>query len=164
MASGYGVRAKGTDGGDFAHRERVATHYQRSVLLKKRLKLVLLLQVLCSLYTLVLSVISQDIPSILTSLGYAIGLPSAWHSLKRNNAHLINIYGVCSSLLGIFPMGFTLYSFLWSYGVVSYQWARFIEAILVIITNIGGAFYAKELMTMWYTPSSQPTRGTTKRK
>ena len=38
MASRAGPRATGTDGSDFTHRERVASHYKESVLWKAKLK------------------------------------------------------------------------------------------------------------------------------
>uniref|UniRef100_A0A8C1PVW8 Jagunal homolog 1b n=1 Tax=Cyprinus carpio TaxID=7962 RepID=A0A8C1PVW8_CYPCA len=38
MASRSGPRATGTDGSDFQHRERVASHYQMSVALKSEIK------------------------------------------------------------------------------------------------------------------------------
>ncbi|NXY39476.1 JAGN1 protein, partial [Pomatorhinus ruficollis] len=38
MASRGGPRAAGTDGSDFQHRERVASHYQMSVTLKSEIK------------------------------------------------------------------------------------------------------------------------------
>lgn len=159
MASNTGVRARGTDGGDFAHRESVASRYQRSIGLKKKLQTFLAIQVICGVYTLVVAVLAWDIPSILVTVGYTVGIPCGWYSLKRNNTHLINLYGVCCSVLGIFPMAFTLYCFLWSYAITSHHWMRFIEAVVVIATNIVSAYFAKELMQIWYTPSK-----TTKRK
>ena len=38
MASRDGPRAVGTDGSDFSHRQRVASHYKESVLWKGKLK------------------------------------------------------------------------------------------------------------------------------
>lgn len=38
MASRAGPRAVGTDGSDFQHRERVASHYQMSVSLKSEIR------------------------------------------------------------------------------------------------------------------------------
>ena len=38
MASRDGPRASGTDGSDFSHRQRVASHYKESVLWKGKLK------------------------------------------------------------------------------------------------------------------------------
>lgn len=155
MASRSGQRAGGTDGTDYTYREKVATPYQRSVYLKKSIKTVMMIQVLCAIYTLVIVIIAGDLPSLLVVIGYSIGLPSCWQSLQRNNVHLINIYGVCCSLLGIFPMAYILYSFLWTHGITSHHWLRFIEAVVVIATNGVASYFAKELMTLWSSSSSK---------
>ena len=47
MSSRSGPRASGTDGSDFSHREKVASHYKDSVRWKSKLKLNLLLNLLC---------------------------------------------------------------------------------------------------------------------
>ena len=47
MSSRSGPRASGTDGSDFSHREKVATHYKDSVKWKSKLKLNLSLHLIC---------------------------------------------------------------------------------------------------------------------
>lgn len=47
MSSRNGPRASGTDGSDFTHREKVASHYRDSVKWKSKLKLNLSLHLLC---------------------------------------------------------------------------------------------------------------------
>jgi hypothetical protein len=47
MSSRTGPRASGTDGSDFSHREKVASHYKDSVKWKSKLKLNLSLHLLC---------------------------------------------------------------------------------------------------------------------
>jgi hypothetical protein len=46
MSSRTGPRASGTDGSDFSHREKVASHYKDSVKWKSKLKLNLSLHLL----------------------------------------------------------------------------------------------------------------------
>ena len=47
MSSRAGPRASGTDGSDFSHREKVASHYKDSVKWKSKLNLNLSLHLLC---------------------------------------------------------------------------------------------------------------------
>ena len=163
MASSSGKRALGTDGSDFSHRERVASRYQRSPQLKKVLQRLIVIQVFCWAFTVTVSLVTWDVPSLLAVVGYCISIPAGWTSLQRNNITLINIYGVSSSLLGIFPMGFTLYSYLWSGGIASHHVLRLIEAFLIIGVNLTASYFAKELMQLWGgLPSSSKSK--TKRK
>lgn len=154
MASSSGKRALGTDGSDYSHREKVASRYQRSPQLKKSLQKLLVVQVFCWAFAVLVAIMTWDFPSLLTVAGYCIGIPAGWTSLQRNNITLINIYGVASSLLGIFPMAFTLYSYLWSGGIASHHVLRLTEAVLVIGVNVTASYFAKELMQLWGGPSS----------
>ena len=49
MASRDGPRASGTDGSDFTHRQRVASHYKESVQWKAKLKACLCFQLILNL-------------------------------------------------------------------------------------------------------------------
>lgn len=149
MASRAGKRAEGSDGSDFAHRERVHTRYGRSAQLKKNLQIVLYVQLLSVLVVLIAVLTAGDYPSLLCAGGYAVGLPLGWRATKKNSAVLINIYGVCCSMLGVFPMAYTLYSFLWTHGITSHHYLRLTEALVVVATNGVGLHFAKELMTVW---------------
>ena len=53
MASRDGPRAVGTDGSDFSHRQRIASHYKDSVQWKAKLKACLCLQVFLNLCAIV---------------------------------------------------------------------------------------------------------------
>ena len=154
MASRAGKRAEGSDGSDFAHRERVATHYGRSAQLKKNLQKVLYVQLLSFLLVLVTLAMATDYPSLICTAGYALGMPLGWQATKKNSVTLVNLYGVCCSMMGVFPMAYVLYSFLWTHGITSHHYLRFAEAIAVIATNGVGLHFAKELMSLWSTPTT----------
>ena len=158
MASREGQRAVGTDGRDYAHREKVAAHYQRSAQIKKNLKYLLAVQSLVAAISLAVAILVIDITSILTVCGYLIGLPSCWYSLKSNSTNLINIYGVSSSLLGVFPMAFVIYSSFWTRGITSHYWLRLAHAVIVIAVNGVALYFAKELMLLWYPSSNRTTK------
>ena len=161
MSAGAG-RPTGTDGSDFQHRERVADHYQRSVHLKGRLHNLMYVQVFCALLALYVGVMYEDYASLITVVGYVIALPAGWSAISKNNKDLLNIYGVACSMLGIFPMAFVLYRFLWTNNIVSdhyrYMWANamifdrslyFAEALAVIGVNGVALYHAKALMELW---------------
>ena len=153
MASQYGERAPGSDGSDYFHRERVADHYQMSVKWKHQLQYVLVTQIVCLLFTMGVASITHDYPSLITILGYLIGIPCCWQAVQKNSANLINIYGVCCSMLGAFPMAYTVYSFLWTGGIESYRYLRLVQGLIVIGLNGIGSFYAKQLLNLWMNPS-----------
>ena len=162
MSAGSGSRPTGTDGSDFHHRERVAEHYEKSVKLKNRLKNIIYLQILCALLALYVGVLHEDWTSLMTTIGYAIALPAGWRALSKNNKDFINIYGVACSMLGIFPMAFVLYRFLWTNVIVAdryrYIWSTaiildrslyLVEAVVIIGVNGVGLYHAKALMKAW---------------
>lgn len=150
MAARYGPRAKGSDGSDFFHREKVSPTIVRSAFLKPKLTKVLYLQLVCAILCTVVGVLVQfDFPSLLVATGYAIGLPTCYLALQRNNSTFMNIYGVCCSLLGVFPMVYVLYTSLWSGLVTQYRYVRLFQAVVVVLVNGCGMFLAKELMGVW---------------
>ena len=154
MASRYGKRAAGSDGSDYYHREKVANHYQLSVKWKSDLRYILIAQVACFIFTVGVALLTGDYPSIIAGVGFLIALPSCWQALQKNNANLINIYGVCCSMFGVFPMAYTIYSFLWTGGIELYPYLRLVQGFIIIGFNGVGLFYAKQLLTLW----SNPTR------
>lgn len=156
MTSRTGARPTGTDGSDFSHREKVATHYKQSAELKPKLSRVLKLQLLCSIMCLVLGVLVRyDYASLICVCGYALGLPCAHQALKRNGYTYINMYGCCCSLLGVFPMVYVLYTSLWTGMVDAYRYPRLALAIVVILVNTVGMYIAKNLMSAWTTASTK---------
>ena len=158
MASRAGKRPKGSDGSDYLHREKVPDHVQLSVKWKSNLRYILIAQVICLIYNLGVVSLTFDYPSIICGLGYAIGLPACWQAIRKNNIHFINVYGVCCSMLGIFPMTYTLYCFLWTNAIPSHHWLRLVQAVAVIASNGSGCYHAKQLMTLWTTPPSKRRR------
>lgn len=149
MVAGSGVRPVGTDGSDFHNRERVAGHYQRSVTLKGRLKNIIYVQLFCALLALYVGVTLEDWTSLITTVGYGIALPAGWSALTRNNKDLVNIYGVCCSMLGVFPMAFVLYRFMWTNAIVSHRSLYLTEALVIIGVNGAALYHAKALMEVW---------------
>ncbi len=159
MASRVGSRPDGTDGSDFSHRERVASHYKQSAELKPKLNRVLKLQILCGTMCLILGiVVAYDYISLLCSVGYLIGLPLAYMALRSNSYNYINLYGCCCSLLGVFPMVYLLYSSLWTGVVDNYRYPRLAVAVTVITVNTMGMYIAKNLMSAWTISRPQTKR------
>ena len=157
MAGREGPRARGTDGSDFQHREKVASHYQSSVSLKSRLRLVLLAQALLAALCLGVGLLLRyDYPFLLCFAGYVVGIPLAYFSLKKNNANFINTYGTACSMLGVFPMAFILYLCLWTGAIHNYRYLRVGTAVAVVLVNGLGMYTAKRLMQTWTSkPKSQ---------
>ena len=150
MASSAGPRARGTDGSDFSKREGVAGHYKKSAEFKKKLKRILLFQIICALMCLSVGLIAKyDFTCLLSFSGYACGLPFGYLALKYNNPSYMNIYGCCCSILGVFPMVYLLYTSLWSGVVDQYRYVRLAMALMVVFTNTTGMFFAKTLMDAW---------------
>ncbi len=150
MASSVGPRARGTDGSDYLHRERVASHYTVSAEVKPKLKKVLLLQILCATVCLVISLMDQtNLVLLIVFTGYAVGIPLCHLSFKKNNATFMNIYGVCCSVLGVFPMVYLLYISMWTGAVTQHRYLKLFAAVAVVLCNTTGMFYAKKLMEAW---------------
>lgn len=150
MASSIGPRARGSDGTDFAHRERVADHYRQSAEFKPKLKRMMQLQILSALMCISVGLVTRyDYCCLLCFTGYVCGLPCGFLALKKNSPTYINLYGCCCSLLGVFPMVYLLYVSLWTGMVDRYRYVRLGVAVMVILANTTGMFYAKKLMTAW---------------
>lgn len=159
MASSVGPRAKGSDGTDFAHRERVADHYKKSAELKPKLKRIMQLQVINAILCLAVGLMSgYDYSCLLSFSGYVCGLPCGYLALKKNSSTYINLYGSCCSILGVFPMIYLLYISLWTGMVDQYRYVRLAMAVAVVLANMVGMFYAKNLMAVWGTRTSNTKR------
>ena len=150
MAGRDGPRASGTDGSDYTHREKIASHYQTSVALKSKLKYILCAQsLLAGLCLAVGIIVKYDYCFLLCFSGYLVGIPLAYFSLKKNNVVFINTYGTACSMLGVFPMMFILYLSVWTGTIVRYRYLRLLSAILVVVVNGLGMYMAKRLMHSW---------------
>lgn len=150
MAARYGPRATGSDGSDFSHREQVAHHYQQSVLLKKRLVCVLCAQAPLLILSLILSGVvygdEMKVPFMLCTVGYLIGIPSAYFAQLRNHYNLMIIYGNCCVLLGVFPMAYQLFHIFHRH---TGEYPAFLVGSCVIVMNIAGGLCAKGLLLAW---------------
>lgn len=162
MASSVGPRAKGSDGSDFSHRERVASHYKVSAEMKPKLRRVLVLQLVCAAMCLSVGlVIRYDFPSLICFSGYVFGLPLAFYALKHNSATCINLYGVCCSVLGVFPCVYVVYLSFWTGALEHYRYVRLSVCVAVVLANMFGMFCAKHLMAAW---TVSPMRSKSKKK
>ena len=159
MASRTGFRPKGTDGSDFSHRERVAEHIKISAQTKPKLKRVVRLQI--PLLVLCLTVgllVKYDYPSLLCFSGYLAAIPLGFFALDKNSSTYMNMYGVCCSMLGVFPMTYLLYLSLWTGMVSEYRYLRIAEALMVVSVNVCGMFFAKQLLVAWSVGTSTKRR------
>ncbi|XP_076736401.1 protein jagunal homolog 1-B isoform X1 [Maylandia zebra] len=124
MASRAGPRAAGTDGSDYQHRERVASHYQMSVSLKseiRKLNIVhLLIWVLMAAQLNVFSFLSQVTVSQLNLVSHkVVASPYQWEypyllsiiptvfsflALPRNNISYLVISMISAGLFCVAPL------------------------------------------------------------
>ena len=109
-----------------------------------------MLQLVCAAMCLAVGIIVRyDFPSLLCFSGYACGLPMAFYALKHNSATYINLYGVCCSMLGVFPSIYVVYLSVWTGAVQNYRYVRLALCVSVVLANMVGMFCAKQLMTAW---------------
>lgn len=129
MASREGPRAAGSDGTDFQHRERVASHYETSASYKLRLRYVIYLHLL--LVALMLIRLSSGLfllfntqpPSVLRELEMPpaqmwefvwlmTGIASLFGliALRRNRAFLVQQYLIGTVLFGLGPVAYGILS------------------------------------------------------
>jgi len=129
MSSREGPRAEGSDGTDFQHRERVASHYETSAAYKLRLRYVIYLHLLLvALMMLRLGpafflLLNMQLPSVL----HALEMPPAqmWEfvwlmtgiaslfglvALPRNRAFLIQQYLIGTVVFGLGPVFYGIFS------------------------------------------------------
>ncbi|XP_022651105.1 protein jagunal-like isoform X2 [Varroa jacobsoni] len=122
MASRTGAYIQGTDGSDFQHRQRVASHYQASAAYKSRLKMSIFCHGL--LAVVLLAKVSEDILDrldifILSLQELYVPKPLLWEwcwlmsipvagvglsALRKNNAASMKIYVSGTFMFGIVPV------------------------------------------------------------
>jgi len=120
--SSRGATAAGTDGSDFAHRQKIASHYQISALNKSRFKYCLLLHIL--LFVMMCAKLSEDILDrfnifILELEELYIPKPHLWEwiwtssfififaglsAVKQNNVTTMKFYVITDFLLALCPI------------------------------------------------------------
>ncbi|KAI1301673.1 Protein jagunal [Halotydeus destructor] len=126
MASRNGPIATGTDGTDFLHRQRVASHYQVSAVNKSRLKFCIYLH-----YVLFLVMLAKLSPDLLDRLDIFvleieelfIPKPNLWEwiwassilftwtgfkAIRKNNVTSMKIYAVMNFVLSMCPILYAL--------------------------------------------------------
>ncbi|XP_015909527.1 protein jagunal [Parasteatoda tepidariorum] len=124
MSSKGGPRAKGTDGGDFGHREKVASHYQISSSNKRKLKIAIGFHFLCLIFILLKSApkilqffeislkqyvnVSLPAPALweLVWLSSAVFIPFALYATRKNYPTIMQIYAIGTFVTGISPLVF----------------------------------------------------------
>ncbi|XP_068612569.1 protein jagunal homolog 1-B [Brachionichthys hirsutus] len=174
MASRAGPRAAGTDGSDFQHRERVASHYQMSVALKSEIRKLNIVHVL--MWALVaaqvtvshLSLVSHRVvaspyqweyPYLLSIIPTAV----SFSALPRNNiSHLVvsmisgGLFCVAPLIYGcmeMFPVAQQLYRhgkayrFIFGFSAVSVLYLVIVVAVQVHGWQI---YYSKKLLDQWF--------------
>ncbi|NP_001187572.1 protein jagunal homolog 1-B isoform X1 [Ictalurus punctatus] len=179
MASRAGPRVEGTDGSDFQHRERVASHYQMSVALKSEIrKLNLAHVVLWALvsaqvvvsqlnllsHKLVASPYQWEYPYLLSIIPTAL----SFMALPRNTigylavsmigAGLFCIAPIIYGAMEMFPVAQQLYRhgkayrFIFGFSAVSVLYLLIVVAVQVHAWQI---YYSKKLLDAWFTTTTQ---------
>lgn len=175
MASRAGPRATGTDGSDYQHREKVASHYQMSVALKAEVRklnivhVVLWLLLVAQVTVNQLNLVSQRVVASPYNWQYPYLLsilPSAFSfmALPRNNISYLVISMVSAGLfcvapllyggMEMFPVAQQLYRhgkayrFIFGFSAVSVMYLVMIIAIQVHAWQI---YYSKKLLEQWFT-------------
>uniref|UniRef100_A0A1A7YAN4 Jagunal homolog 1b n=1 Tax=Iconisemion striatum TaxID=60296 RepID=A0A1A7YAN4_9TELE len=179
MASRAGPRATGTDGSDFQHRERVASHYQMSVALKseiRKLNIVhLLIWILMAAQVTVsqLSLVSHKVVASPYQWEYPYLLsiiPTVFSflALPRNNISYLVISMISAGLfcvapliyggMEMFPVAQQLYRhgkayrFIFGFSAVSVMYL-----IIIIAVQVHGwqIYYSKKLLDQWFSTTQE---------
>lgn len=175
MASRAGPRATGTDGSDFEHRERVASHYQMSVALKSEIRKLNIVHVLLWTLMAAQAVVSQlglvshrmvaapyqwEYPYLLSIVPTAF----SFMALPRNNISYLVVSMISAGLfcvapllyggMEMFPVAQQLYRhgkayrFIFGFSAVSVMYL-----VIVIAVQVHGwqIYYSKKLLDQWFT-------------
>ncbi|XP_037333354.1 protein jagunal homolog 1-B isoform X1 [Pungitius pungitius] len=179
MASRAGPRAAGTDGSDFQHRERVASHYQMSVALKSEIRklniahaliwLLMATQVMVSQLSLVshkvvASPYQWEYPYLLS----IVPLVFSFLALPRNNISYLVISMISAGLfcvapliygsMEMFPVAHQLYRhgkayrFIFGFPAVTVMYLVIVIAVQVHAWQI---YYSKKLLDQWFTGTQE---------
>ncbi|KFO38344.1 protein jagunal homolog 1 [Fukomys damarensis] len=182
MASRAGPRAAGTDGSDFQHRERVATHYQMSVTLKYEIKkliyvhLVIWLLLVAKMSVGHLRLLSHDqvampyqweYPYLLSIVPSLLGLLS----FPRNNISYLVLSMISMGLFSIAPLIYgsmemfpaaqqlyrhgKAYRFLFGFSAVS---VMYLVLVLAVQVHAWQLYYSKKLLDSWFTSTQEKKR------
>ncbi|XP_042190571.1 protein jagunal homolog 1-A [Callorhinchus milii] len=179
MASRAGPRATGTDGSDFQHRERVASHYQMSVALKMKIKkliiahLVIWTLLVLQVFVSHMKIVSHDLVALPYQWEYPYILsiiPSffGFISFPRNNISYLVISMISIGLFSIapliygsmemFPVAQQLYRhgkafrFIFGYSAVAVMYSVLAIAVQLHSWQI---YYSKKLLDSWFTSTQE---------
>ncbi|KPP76312.1 jagunal1-A-like [Scleropages formosus] len=179
MASRAGPRAAGTDGSDFQHRERVASHYQMSVTLKSEIRKLNIVHAL--IWVLVAAqatvsnfgLVSHDVVAAPYQWEYPYLLsiiPSffSFLALPRNNISYLVIAMISAGLFCIAPLIYggmemfpvaqqlyrhgKAYRFIFGFSAVSVMYLVMVIAVQVHAWQI---YYSKKLLDAWFTSTQE---------
>ncbi|XP_075772462.1 protein jagunal homolog 1 isoform X2 [Pelodiscus sinensis] len=182
MASRAGPRPEGTDGSDYQHRERVASHYQMSVALKCEIKKLIYMQL-----ALWLLLVAQICVSHLKLLPHdQVAMPYQWEypyllsiipslfgllSFPRNNISYLVLSMISTGLFSVapliygsmemFPMAQQLYRhgkayrFIFGFSAVSVLYLLVVVAVQVHGWQL---YYSKKLLDSWFTSTQEKKR------
>eukprot|EP00117_Sycon_ciliatum_P023711 scpid59511/ scgid20083/ Protein jagunal homolog 1 len=150
MASRKAKTESGTDGSDFSHRERVATHYTQSVKLKSGLMKVLYCHFALAagaLLHIILSLGSEaplwpwwEVAWISTALSCFMAISS----LPKNQINLLSSFAWFNVLFGIGTCGVGLYSCL-----ATRNWILAAFCTIASCLHLVEAKYSKNLTSAW---------------
>uniref|UniRef100_A0A8C8RQ56 Protein jagunal homolog 1 n=1 Tax=Pelusios castaneus TaxID=367368 RepID=A0A8C8RQ56_9SAUR len=179
MASRAGPRAVGTDGSDYQHRERVASHYQMSVALKSEIKKLIYVQVAIWLLLLAQMCVAHlkllphdqvampyqwEYPYLLSVIPSLLGLGS----FPRNNISYLVLSMIGTGLFSVAPLiygsmeMFPLAQQLYRHGK-AYRFIFGFSAVSVMYLLVGVAvqlhgwqlYYSKKLLDSWFTSTQE---------
>ncbi|KAM9821158.1 protein jagunal homolog 1-B [Neosynchiropus ocellatus] len=175
MASKDGPRASGTDGSDFQHRERVASHYQMSVALKHEIRklnivhLVVWFLIAAQVVVSQLSLVSHEIVASPYRWEYPYLLSVAptifsFLALPRNNISYLVISMISAGLFCVAPLIYgaiemmpvaqqlyrhgKAYRFIFGFTAVSVLYLVIVISVQVHAWQI---YYSKKLLDQWFT-------------
>ncbi|XP_029495951.1 protein jagunal homolog 1-A-like [Oncorhynchus nerka] len=174
MTSRVGTRAAGTDGSDFKHREKVASHYQMSASLKSEIRKLNFVHLLLWLLVAAQVIVSKLdlVPSDTVAEPYRWEYPylislfplvTGSLSLPKNNISYLVISMISSGLFSIAPLFYgsmemlgeaqqlyrhgKAYRFIFGWAAVTVMYLVMVVAVQVHAWQI---YYSKKLLDAWF--------------
>ncbi|XP_030637645.1 protein jagunal homolog 1-B [Chanos chanos] len=179
MASRAGPRATGTDGSDFQHRERVASHYQMSVALKGEIRklnyahIVVWVLVMAQVVVSQLKLVSHNMVSAPYQWEYpyllsVIPTVFSFMALPKNNISYLVISMISAGLFCIAPIIYggmemfpvaqqafrhgKVYRYIFGFSAVSVMYLVLVIGVQVHAWQI---YYSKKLLDAWFTSTQE---------
>ncbi|XP_067266610.1 protein jagunal homolog 1-A [Chanodichthys erythropterus] len=179
MTSRAGPRAAGTDGSDFKHREKVASHYQMSASLKSEIKKLTVVHffiwILVASQVAVshLNLVSHDLVampyqweypyllSLLPSFIGALAMPKnniSYLVISMISAGLFSVAPLIFGAMEMFPLAQQLYRhgkayrFIFGFSAVSVMYLLMVIAVQVHAWQI---YYSKKLLDAWFNSTQE---------